>query len=430
MSFELTDTFVKTATAGGKATKDYFDEKEKGFHLRVSAGGKKSYSLLYVSPVNGGRVRMPLGETKHTTLKEARQRARKANIMVDDGRDPVAEERAAQAGKRTMAELIESRLAMEVRGQLRAAADLERRFTKNVIPLIGDLPVTDFRMMHLHKVLDPIKKRGAPREAAKVYLDMTKLFNFAIERDEWGIEVTPIRRGSKRSKTVIDLSINKRTRWLTQEEICTVWFGMDQALKKAVFVPDILRLCMLLATRISEVCGMERSEIDQKNRMWIIPKERVKNNTDHKLPLPPMAWAIIQERLRRTNGKYLFPQIRKADGAIGPISHEIVDRTLNRAHQRTKKNPQGRFGGMEPWTPHDLRRTFKTNWSMERNGFGLSEKYAEAVLNHRTALADSSLDAHYNQNDYLDEKRTALFKWEAWLRVILGIDAEELMAAE
>ena len=69
-----------------------------------------------------------------------------------------------------------------------------------------------------------------------------------------------------------------------------------------------------------------------------------------------------------------------------------------------------RHGGKYEWK--DLRRTLATRLA----GLGFDETVIGRVLNHARYCVTSR---HYNQHDYLDEKRAALDAWDAELRRIL-----------
>ena len=67
----------------------------------------------------------------------------------------------------------------------------------------------------------------------------------------------------------------------------------------------------------------------------------------------------------------------------------------------------------EHFTPHDLRRTFRTRLAE----LGVSEIVAEKLLGHKF----ERIMAIYNRHSYADEKREALGKWETSLRRIMGL---------
>ena len=69
------------------------------------------------------------------------------------------------------------------------------------------------------------------------------------------------------------------------------------------------------------------------------------------------------------------------------------------------------------WTPHDLRRTART----EMARIGVPEEHAEAVLNHKK----QGIVKVYNLHQYADEKKVALLQWEAELLRIIGNGGED-----
>jgi len=66
----------------------------------------------------------------------------------------------------------------------------------------------------------------------------------------------------------------------------------------------------------------------------------------------------------------------------------------------------------EPWTLHDLRRTVRTGLGK----LGVQPHIAEAVLNH----LPPKLIRTYDRNTYAAEKREALDKWAAHLKVAIA----------
>ena len=71
---------------------------------------------------------------------------------------------------------------------------------------------------------------------------------------------------------------------------------------------------------------MAWSELDAEQGTWTIPSERAKNGRAHTLPLPPMAWQIIEEVPHRAGIDHLFG--RGVNGAslasTSPRRHSIV----------------------------------------------------------------------------------------------------------
>ena len=153
---ELTDRFV-----GGSKAGDYFDAKTLGLNLRVSPNGIRSWFLVFTSPKDEKRARATLGRYPQTSLARARALALEGRGHLDEGRDP-RDAFAAQAGTMTVSALIASYLTKHVQPSLRSAKAIERRLTKNVTPIIGNVHLADMHKREINRVVDPILGRGRP----------------------------------------------------------------------------------------------------------------------------------------------------------------------------------------------------------------------------------------------------------------------------
>ena len=149
----LTDRFVITAKPiDGKRT-DFFDASSRGLALRVGEHGHKGWSYHFTSPRDGKRARLALGSYPATSLAAARTRAIEAKGHVEDGRDPRDVFAAEVSGAMTVRALIDSYLEKHVRPNLRTAKAIERRFAKNVTPVIGGLRLADLHSSNHRLVL-------------------------------------------------------------------------------------------------------------------------------------------------------------------------------------------------------------------------------------------------------------------------------------
>jgi Arm DNA-binding domain len=177
----LTDRFCMSAKAG-----EYYDGTTHGLTLRVRDTGRKTFSMMFTSPRDGKRARCPLGTTyPATSLAQARTLALEALTLVARGEDPRAAFGAqAAAGVMSMAVLIESYLSKRVRGRLRSAYDIERRLTKNVVPINGTVKASALHRRDINAVLDRIVARGALVEADRVFDDMNAMLRWAKARGD------------------------------------------------------------------------------------------------------------------------------------------------------------------------------------------------------------------------------------------------------
>src|SRR5262249_44854658 len=119
----LTDKFCQTVKAAG----EHYDAQVPGLMFRVLPSRPKAWRLRYISPRDGGRRRLGLGNYPATTLAAARGRALEAKELLDGGQDPRLVLADVAADAMTVAMLIDSYIAKHALPNLRSHAELERR---------------------------------------------------------------------------------------------------------------------------------------------------------------------------------------------------------------------------------------------------------------------------------------------------------------
>src|SRR5262249_31563704 len=357
MRVQLTDRFCASARATTVQT-DYFDAQVTGLALRVTSRGTKAWTLLHGTP----RRRVTLGRYPSLTLAAARARA----IEVREGRS---------AG--TVAALAETYLR-SISG-LRSRPEIERRLRRDVLPIIGHVPLDELHRRDVTRVIDA-KIEDAPITARRVFEDVRAMVRWAVARGD--LDHSPIDglRGPAISKP--------RTRTLTDNEIKAVWHDLyDQR-------PDVgrvVRFCLATGQRVGEVVGLTPAELDLPNAVWNIPAERSKNGHPHSVPLTQLALSIIDEAATRPRSALAGT----ANGGVFGVSRNVVSDIIWRYGQQITK---------EPWTAHDLRRTALTGMAR----LGVSPIVIANVANHRSVSKAGVTLGVYIQHDYDDEKRDAL----------------------
>ena len=219
-----------------------------------------------------------------------------------------------------------------------------------------------------------------------------------------------------------------RERKLDEEEIKTLWDALDSP--TLVMSPEIrraLKLILVTAQRPGEVAGMHSGEI--RDEWWTIPSSRTKNHREHRVYLTPTARELIGKKKG-----YIFPSPRPKIVDEKEIEVPIDEKSLACALRRNVKGqaylkkrtatkrgpykkkvaatpPEKNRIGIEPFTPHDLRRTATTLMAKAK----VLREYRERVLNHTL----EKLDATYNQHDYDEVKQAALETLERKLLAIV-----------
>jgi integrase len=398
----LTDRFI----AGVKSTDqtDYFDDlsKARGLTLRVSKGGRKTWSLLFTPPGETKRARMTLGTYPATSLAQARTLAIEARGQLEEGHDPRVILAAQAAGAMTVAMLVDSFLEKHVKPNLRSAEEIERRLAKNVTPFIGGMKVADLHKRDVNRVVDPVLKRRSRVEAGRVFEDLRAMLRWAVGRGD--LDHNPMDGMKKPAAS------KPRERILSEDEIRSLWNGLPMSLLKSKACQRIIKLCLLTAQRVGEISGMALVELDLPNAMWTIPEERSKNKHSHVVPLSGAALDVIGEASADASGsQFVFPG---KDGK-GSLASMAVAKTIGRAHAT-----DGRFG-MAPWTAHDLRRTAVSGMGK----LGIPPIVRGHIINHRSVTKAGVTLGVYDQYDYSREKREALEQWAAYLARIVNSNA-------
>jgi integrase len=161
-----------------------------------------------------------------------------------------------------------------------------------------------------------------------------------------------------------------------------------------------LKLILVTAQRPGEVIGIHSSEID--GCWWTIPAERSKNGREHRVFLTPLAINLMEGE------KGFVFESPKGEKPIGVNALARALRNNLKPHPKTGKIRMQ----MEPFTPHDLRRTAATRLAE----MGYTDEIIGAILNHTRPTVTAH---HYNHYRYDKEKRTALENWARKLESII-----------
>lgn len=360
--------------------------------------GENRRTWVFRYSFEGRRLMMTLGEYPAKSLEEARKEAAEAALKVKRGVDPGAEKKMAReshVAAPTIEQFVNEIDTFEL-AHKKSGKETKRLLDYDVVPVWGKRKVADIKRRDIVLLLDSIRKR-APITANRVHSALSRLFNFAAERGV--IEDSPCTRIRKPKEKA-------KSRTLTNEELQRLWAALDLN-NKAVDIYAIaklaLKIILLTGQRPGEVCGMTWDEIN--GDIWTIPADRMKGNEPHSVPLTGMVLEIIELARAYPNGSpYVFCSTRK-DGAPvtpGALSHAIL------------RHWEEEMGFEEAFTPHDLRRTFRTRLAE----LGVDEIVAERVMSHKL----QGMLGVYNRHSYDKEKREALEKWEKRLRLIVGLD--------
>lgn len=394
-----------------------------GLRLRVGPAGGKSWTFAY--KWRGEAKRLLLGHYPGMGLADAHMALADVKAKLKAGTDPgiqIAAERDAELNAETFDELAEEYIARHA-AKMKTGHQDELLLKAEVIPTWRSRKAREITRRDIIKLLDRLEDRGVLVQRNRLAGLLSRVFAFALDR---GIVDASPAAGVKR------LPEKSRARFLTVEEIRTLWQGLESPELK--MIPAVrLAVKFLIATgqRRSEVAGIERSEIDDIQAVWRLPAARAKNGREHIIPLPPLAMHLVAEadklrvrsepvRAKRSGrpaydpepSPFLFPSWRLGR----PLNADALTRGLNnnRAALGLEVMDDVALKAGDSARVHDLRRTFAT-WHGE---LGTAPEVLSALLNHAPTHITASV---YNRASLLEPRRRAMEVWCAWLeRVVSG----------
>ena len=292
----LKDENLKKCLPPVKGNKVYYDSEVKGFGLRVTAAGAKSF--IYNYRINGRERRYTIGTygRDQWTLLAARKRAGELRRMVDNGEDPL--------GKR-----VEARTAPTV-------ADMCKRFEEDHLPKLRPSSQREYKAIIETYVLPALKhhkvgaveftdiddlhrkiSKTAPYRANRTVAVLSKMFSLATR---WWPKLNIVHpaRGIERNQE------EKRHRYLSSDELARLTKTLaDYEDQQAA---NIIRLLLLTGARRGEVQSMKWDDLDLESGVWTKPGATTKQKTEHRIPLSIPACRLLKV-LAGEDAVYVFP---------------------------------------------------------------------------------------------------------------------------
>jgi len=149
-----------------------------------------------------------------------------------------------------------------------------------------------------------------------------------------------------------------------------------------------LEFVILTAARTGEVIGARWNEIDQAERLWTVPRDRMKAGKEHRVPLSDAALAIVSTMAGIRHADFVFPGARTGR----PLSQMALLMTLRRM-------------GWDDVTAHGFRSTF-SDWAAEQTSF--ASEVREMALAHTVS---DKVEAAYRRGDLFAKRRQLMQAW-------------------
>ena len=414
---------LKPAETGKRTV--IWDTEVSNFGVRVTDAGKISFIVMRRIGPGGAPVRRVVAEhrcgAEYTDglLTRAREDAREMLREMAKGVDPKAKaeaeadrqkaeaaradaakaERAANSFEAVAEDFIKRHVLASEKGRpkLKSGPEVAATIRREIVPKWRGRLITEIARRDVVKLLESVVDDGRASVAHHLLAYLSKLYNWAIARDTYGLQSSPITRGM--AKDIIGAK-KPRQRVLSNPEIVEVW---QAAASLAKPFDSFVRMLLVTGQRLREVANARWSEIDLDAKLWTIPAARMKGDAAHEVPLSPLAVDLLSALAKpeqRKASAYLF----STTGGNAPISgFSKAKASLDKLIAEARIEADLAAEPIAPFVFHDLRRTMRTALS----GLPIPDMVAELVIAH----AKPGLHKVYDQHAYRDEKRRALNLW-------------------
>ena len=357
----LTALFVHKTRRVGK----HSDNRGHGLYLYVSGTGSKRWEQRITLDT---RCRyLGLGRYPDVSLREARKRALRNRLLVDDGIDPYVHKYSQ--GHRvvpTFAEAVEH--VIRLRRPKWTGEKTEQRWRRAlelyVFPELGTFRVCDIETHHVGAVLEAVAAR-APTSVSKVRQQIAAVTAWAVGQGYRPYDPCGPALDAVSPSDVVSDENHQALPYAQVAEALAIVRGCDAWTGTRL----LLEFLVLTAVRTNEARQARWSEVDFAAAKWVVPGARMKERKRHAVPLSCAAVAVLRdardhpdlEQARRRSGDptLVFPSMKGCVLYNNALSKLLRDLEID-------------------CVPHGFRSSF-ADWATET---GVSYEVAEACLSH------------------------------------------------
>lgn len=384
---KLTDAQLRNLTEPGK----HFDGG--GLYLELTKAGGRYWRLKYRYGTK--EKRMAFGVYPDVSLRAARQLANEARKILKDGGDPGELRRADKA--KTAHEVANTLEAVAndwmthqaARWDAETAGRIRASFAADIFKPLGTRALASIKPGELMAAVKKIEARGAGKQAGRVLQRVKAVYRWALIHER--IDVNPML--DLVPSEILKPSDVKHRPAMPEKEL-PVFLAKLAAYDGDPHTVHALRLLMLTATRPGETRGALWAEFDLDAALWIIPAERMKMRTEHRVPLSSQAVDVMRTMQTLSAGRALvFPSPYYQ-------SKPLSENTFNSA--------LARMGYKNIATAHGFRALFST----VANECGWNHDAIERQLAHKEK---DEIRAAYHRSTYLAERERLMQWWGDYL---------------
>ncbi|MFG1295579.1 tyrosine-type recombinase/integrase [Xanthobacter variabilis] len=395
---KLTKRIVDATPAAPDRKVMVWDGELKGFGLRVTPAGAKSYVVAYRTPQGRSREFTIGKHGSPWTCDEARNRAREVLHDIARGIDPL-ETKASARAEMTVAELVELYLAegpAEKPNKKASSWATDRsNLTRHAVPLMGRRLLKSVSASDVAKVQADVaagktsadvktgfrgraRVRGGRGIASRVVASLGGAFTFALSRGL--VDRSPV-------AGVRLLKGEKKERFLSEAEVAALADSLrvlEETRQLHERFAAAIRLLLLTGCRKGEVVGLQWSWIDMQRGVIRLPDSKTGAKV---VPLAPAAAEVLAGLGRVKGNPFVLPAIRgdQAQPLVGlqKAWEKVRAHATEMARERARKagTSEDEAPNLSDVRIHDLRHSFASFAVMD----GASLFLVGKVLGHKQA---------------------------------------------
>jgi integrase len=272
-----------------------WDTEIKGFGVRVSPAGAKTFILKY--RLHTGRVRWKtIGRVDQMALEKARRHAKDDTGIVARGGDPLSDKDAARdaftvatVGEKFLAEYVMVRKKPSTQRLYRLAID------SHITPRLGAIPIADVSHADAVKLHERLK--ATPILANRTIAVLSKLLSWSMTKGRY----RPA--GPNPCHGIEKFEERRRKRYLDAAE----YNRLGQALRSAPIQPGprtAIELLLLTGARPDEIATLQWPHVNLAGAALNLPDSKTGEKTIH---LSPAAVKLLKRWPRFARSSYVFP---------------------------------------------------------------------------------------------------------------------------
>jgi integrase len=278
------DRLVRELPAPASGNRITYDrggkEPVKGFGIRVTAAGAKSFVLNYT--IAGRERRLTIGGYPAWSVAAAREQAKSLRRRVDNGEDPLGAREAERAAA-TVAELCDRYLADHA-ARKRTGKQDRAYIDRFIRPRLGSRKVDSITFTDLDGLHRKLTTASGPYAANRVAALLSKMFALSVR---WGMRTDNPAKGIERNHE------ERRYRYLTGDELRRLTEALAACPSQQA--ANAVRLLLLTGARRGEVLGATWDQFDLEAGIWIKPSSHTKQKREHRVPLSAPARQLLAD---------------------------------------------------------------------------------------------------------------------------------------